>query len=73
MAFPGEIDSQGRQAFTSTNRSLRFWNIATPQLQRSVRCQRSVLDLAFSRDGKALFTGDEGGNVVLWNLKSTPE
>ncbi|WJK34987.1 hypothetical protein [Solwaraspora sp. WMMA2065] len=45
-----------------------LWKLTGGSAQEFSRNPHSVKQLAFSRDGKAVFTGDQAGRLVRWSL-----
>jgi WD40 repeat protein len=50
------------------DRTLRVWDLAAGHVSRTICCPKSNTTLAFSRDGSLLASGDDWGNVTVWDV-----
>jgi WD40 repeat protein len=50
------------------DRTLRVWDLAAGKVSRTICCPKSNMALAFSRDGSLLASGDDWGNVTIWDV-----
>ncbi|MCA9225145.1 MAG: PD40 domain-containing protein, partial [Planctomycetales bacterium] len=61
---------QRRLVTGSTTRQVKFWDLATGQLIKSIDQQRGVSSGAISRDGRWLLTGGYGEQIYMWDITS---
>ena len=62
------FDPRGRHLVSAGNdATLRVWDLVDGRGPLTVSCPKSNTALAFSSDGSLLASGDDGGNMIVWD------
>ena len=62
------VYSPDGQTLVSLDGVLRFWDVATEKLQRTLTLESSVRSIAYSPDGEILACGTRDNAILLWNV-----